>query len=113
MELITIKRKKNTDKSCIGEVYFENSFFSNSMEDTVRLNGVKIQGQTAIPAGKYRIALDYSERFKKILPHILDVPNFTGIRVHAGNYAGYVLRTTYQPIKKSDILNEVEYIEVT
>ena len=28
-----------------------------------------------------------SNRFKKILPEVLAVPNFTGIRIHAGNTA--------------------------
>ena len=38
-----------------------------------------------IPAGKYKIALTFSNRFKKTLPLLLDVPGFEGIRIHSGN----------------------------
>lgn len=54
--------------------------------DAVR-EGPKIPGKTAIPAGKYRLNLDMSVRFKRMMPHIMNVPNFEGIRIHAGNVA--------------------------
>lgn len=63
----------------------------HTLEDTVREKpGVpvevwKVQDETAIPQGTYPLILDMSARFKCILPHILSVPGFTGIRVHAGN----------------------------
>lgn len=46
---------------------------------------LKILGRTAIPYGRYRITIDQSERFKRLMPHILDVPDFTSIRIHRGN----------------------------
>jgi Steigviridae/Suoliviridae L,D-carboxypeptidase/transpeptidase len=55
------------------------------LEDTVRAPGVKIQNETAIPAGRYRMVVDWSNRFKKYAFHILDVPNYAGIRMHSGN----------------------------
>lgn len=55
------------------------------LEDTVRAPGVKVQNETAISAGRYRVIVDWSNRFKKYAFHILDVPNFTGIRIHSGN----------------------------
>ena len=82
---IKIKRKLNTDKSCIGELYIDGEFFCNTLEDRVREDGVKVQGQTAIPAGRYKVIIDWSNHFQKMLPHILNVPNFDGIRIHAGN----------------------------
>lgn len=64
------------------------------LEDTVRNNMtvainkfIKIFGKTAIPYGEYRIVRTYSNRFKKILPELLDVPHFSGIRIHPGNTA--------------------------
>lgn len=45
----------------------------------------KVAGQTAIPAGIYRLAITFSERFQRDTIQVLDVPGFTGIRVHPGN----------------------------
>ena len=59
-----------------------------SLEDPVKPEGVKIPGKTAIPAGRYRIIINYSPRFRKHLPQLLDVPNFDGVRMHAGNTEG-------------------------
>lgn len=59
-----------------------------SLEDKDRFletGGTKVQNQTCIPRGKYRIIVTYSNRFKRKLPLLLDVPMFTGIRMHTGN----------------------------
>jgi Family of unknown function (DUF5675) len=55
------------------------------LEDTVRAPGVKIPGKTAISAGRFRLIVDWSERFQKYAFHILNVPNFSGVRMHSGN----------------------------
>jgi hypothetical protein len=55
------------------------------LEDVER--EVKIYGQTAIPLGRYKIVSDYSNRFRRQLPHLLDVPGFEGVRIHPGNKA--------------------------
>lgn len=65
------------------------------VEDTVRSNGEKIYGKTAIPSGRYKVVLDVvSPKFSQYqfymdvcegkLPRLLDVPNFTGILIHCG-----------------------------
>lgn len=40
---------------------------------------------TAIPKGVYRLVNTYSRRFQKILPELISVPGFTGVRIHGGN----------------------------
>jgi len=58
-------------------------FICYTLEDKER--DVKIKGQTAIPTGKYTVIVTMSPRFKKELPLILNVPNFSGVRFHSGN----------------------------
>jgi len=85
MELKII-RKEFTESSTIGDFLINDEFFCYSLEDMVRENGVKIPSQTAIPEGRYKVIIDQSNRFKRAMPHILNVPNFEGIRIHNGNY---------------------------
>lgn len=46
----------------------------------------KVFGETAIPYGRYHIKVTYSSKFKRLLPLILDVWGFVGIRIHRGRY---------------------------
>jgi len=57
----------------------------NTCEDAIRDH--KIAGITAIPEGTYKIIVNFSQRFQKHLPLLLDVPNFSGVRIHSGNTA--------------------------
>ena len=45
----------------------------------------KVYGKTCIPYGTYTVRLSYSNRFRRILPEVLNVPHFLGIRLHSGN----------------------------
>lgn len=69
----------------IGALYLDDVFEAFVLEDVVRAPGVKVPGQTAIPAGRYRLTITPSQRFKEDLPLLVDVPGFEGIRIHAGN----------------------------
>jgi len=81
---IKIKRYEFKDTYTVGRMYINDVYFCYTLEDKVR-EGVKVDGQTAIPNGTYSVIIDVSTRFGKQLPHILDVPNFTGVRIHSGN----------------------------
>ena len=48
------------------------------------IKAVKVYGETCIPYGTYKVELSYSPKFKKIMPAILDVKGFTGVRMHNG-----------------------------
>lgn len=84
MEL-TLNRIFLGSSATIGELLINDKHLCDTLEDRVRPEGEKVYGKTAIPEGKYEIELTHSPRFKKILPEILNVPNFSGIRIHTGN----------------------------
>ena len=71
----------------LGALDVDGEFHSFSIEDPDRLayGFPKIRGRTAIPAGRYRVEMTASARFGRVMPLLVDVPGFTGIRVHAGN----------------------------
>jgi len=69
-----------------GVLLLNDNFFCYTLEDRTRKPGdAKIPGETAIPAGKYKVIVNKSARFGKYMPLLLDVPNFEGIRIHGGN----------------------------
>lgn len=92
---ILIERKYKKPLYSIGLMYIDGKFFCNTLEDTDRnikqehpetyITAKKVYGKTAIPLGTYDVVMDYSAKFKKKLPHILNVKGFSGVRIHAGN----------------------------
>lgn len=110
MELKLI-RKYFTGKSTVSELYINNKLFCHVLEDVdraldskmgkARIGWLKQYANTAIPYGKYEIVNTYSNRFKKYLPLLVNVPGYDGIRIHPGNYhtdtEGCLLPGTYNP----------------
>ena len=80
---ITIKRLYKTNTSTMGELFIDGIFECFTLEDVER--PVKIKNETAIPKGTYKVIINQSNRFKRLLPLLLNVPNFEGIRIHSGN----------------------------
>lgn len=80
-----LKRTFLGSKYTIGRLTIDDVYFCDTLEDVER--EVKIPKETCIPRGTYKVAMDFSMRFQELMPHILDVPNFEGIRIHAGNTA--------------------------
>ena len=83
--LITVQRKHFSEVATIGDMLIDGKFLCNTLEDKVRDNGQKIAGKTAIPYGRYEVVTSMSNRFGKLLPLLLEVPNFSGVRIHSGN----------------------------
>lgn len=90
MEL-RLDRKWKKEKYTIGRLYVNGEFWCNTLEDPVReiaKDGTgKIKGVTAIPKGRYRVLVTMSPKFHRMLPYVMNVPHFEGIRIHSGNTA--------------------------
>ena len=87
MELKLV-RKLGTNGFTEGRLYVDGEFECFTVEDTDRFledGGSKIQNKTAIPKGKYNCTISMSNRFKKFLIEVQNVPSFTGVRIHSGN----------------------------
>jgi hypothetical protein len=94
---LTLKRFHLAPTYTIGKLFIDGKPFCDVIEDVVRdknkdgdlqdAGEAKVYGQTAIPYGTYKVQLTMSNRFKKVLPLLVNVPEFEGIRIHAGNTA--------------------------
>jgi len=81
--VITIRRLYKTEVSTIGELLVDGVWECFTLEDAERK--IKIKSETAIPKGDYKVIINESYRFKRLLPLLIDVPNFEGVRIHSGN----------------------------
>ncbi len=71
-----------------GKLFIDGRYFGETLEDTDReleKGGVKVYGESAIPRGRYPVVVSVSRRFGREMPEVLDVPEFSGIRIHGGN----------------------------
>ncbi len=94
---IRLHRKWRRQGYSIGILYVNGTRICETLEDTDRglkaelseatIRQLKVKGETAIPVGTYQIVYSYSPRFKKMLPLLMGVPGFEGIRIHSGNTA--------------------------
>lgn len=76
------------DSPNYGQMYVDGALIGQTLEDTDRHledGGEKLYGTTAIPRGRYRVTLSFSNRFQKVMPEVHDVPQFSGVRIHGGN----------------------------
>lgn len=96
MELILNRIAKKATYT-IGKLYVNGTYLCDTLEDKDRgltkemsikeITSKKVYGETAIPTGKYQVIMSYSNKFKKVLPLLLNVPGYAGIRFHSGNTA--------------------------
>ena len=90
--LITLVRDASENHWTLGRLSVDGRFHCYTCEDVVRPPGEpKVPGQTAIPAGRYRVIVTVSPRFSRLakrevrLPRLVGVPGFEGILIHPGN----------------------------
>lgn len=94
---LTLKRIANRPTYCIGKLYINGKYFCDTLEDVDRgldsimseeeIKHIKVKGETAIPTGIYKIILNYSPKFKKVMPLLTNVKGYSGVRIHSGNSA--------------------------
>lgn len=105
---LKIVRKYKKDTYTIGVLYVNGSYFCETLEDkdrglkqTDNINAIKskkVYGETAIPAGTYKILMDVvSTKYSAVafykqlcggkMPRLQNVPGFEGILIHPGNTA--------------------------
>ena len=122
---LELRRIALRDTYTIGRLYVDGAYFCDTLEDTVRDLAVepKIPGRTAIPEGTYRVVVNISPKFRRLLPRLLEVPGFDGVLIHRGNtdadtagcplvgenrVVGKVLNSTYWEKRLTDLLLEAQ-----
>lgn len=102
---ILVKRTDKTNKYTIGDLYIDNEYICNTLEDVDRglkqtdsiehIQDVKVFGETAIPTGTYDIDMNtvspkfkdriWAQPYKGKLPWLKDVPGYERVLIHVGN----------------------------
>lgn len=98
MTYLRLIREPSESGATLGSLYLNDVWQAWTLEDEIRepilspaadfeawVASWKVPGQTAIPQGEYQVGLTLSHRFGVVLPEVLRVPGFKGIRIHAGN----------------------------
>ena len=134
---LVLKRTARRPAYTIGKLYVDGEYFCDTLEDTDRglrqdmplpeIQRIKVMNETAIPAGTYKVTVNVSPRFGRLLPRLLDVPGFDGILIHRGNtdrdtsgcilvgenkVVGRVVNSTPYELKLVEMLKDVADMEI-
>ena len=92
---LEVKRIAKKSTYTIGKLYINGVYFCDTIEDKdigltqktplSSIKKTKIPNQTAIPTGLYKVIVNKSPKFGRMLPRLLNVPGFDGILIHRGN----------------------------
>ena len=130
---ILVKRIAKRPTYTIGKMYLDGKYFCDTLEDTDRnisqstpldtIKKAKLPNNTAIPTGTYKVIVNVSPKFKRLLPRLLNVPGFDGVLIHRGNtdkdtsgciligenkVVGKVINSTGYETKLVSILNKAQ-----
>ncbi|WP_071145903.1 DUF5675 family protein [Bacteroides ihuae] len=133
---LLLKRIARKSGYTIGKLFVDGEYFCDTLEDTDRLDEgmsldeikkLKQPGQTAIPEGSYKVIVNVSPKFKRLLPRLQNVPGFEGVLIHRGNTAkdtagcilvgenkrvGMVLNSTYYEERLVELLKHDDNISI-
>lgn len=98
MTYLRVIREPSDGGATLGSLYLNDVWQCWTLEDVIRepvlspashmdawVRSWKVPHDTAIPQGRYQVGLTLSQRFGVVLPELMNVPGFSGIRIHAGN----------------------------
>ena len=133
---LLLKRIARKPSYTIGKLFVDGAYFCDTLEDTDRLDkgmsldeikAKKIPSQTAILEGTYKVIVNTSPKFKRLLPRLVNVPGYEGVLIHRGNTAadtagcilvgenkqvGKVLNSTYYEERLVDMLKHADNISI-
>lgn len=94
MEML-VKRIAKRSTYTIGKLYIDGKYVCDTLEDVDRglkqsmsldeIKNIKVYEKTAIPTGTYKVLWTYSQKYKRSMPLLQNVPGYEGIRIHSGN----------------------------
>lgn len=94
---ILLQRTNKTNDYTEGKLFVDDVYVCDTIEDCDRglnqsmseeeIASKKVYGKTCIPTGRYKVVIDWSNKYGKMLIHILNVKGFDGIRIHSLNSA--------------------------
>lgn len=94
---LRLERDMYNNVCTIGKLYLNGKYHCDTLEDVVRDNNrdgdlddageLKLYGETAIPSGRYKVIINMSPRFKKMLPRLQGIKGYEGVLIHSGNKA--------------------------
>jgi hypothetical protein len=93
---IVVYRYSSQSRTTLSAIHIDGKFEAYGLEDRHR-EGPKVMGETRIPKGEYEVILrtegGHHEKYSKRFPdfhvgmlHVTNVPNFTWILIHIGNW---------------------------
>jgi len=82
---IQVIRKVFDEVSTIGDFMVDGEYFCKTLERPWQ-NGANAHGLSCILPGTYQVIVDFSPHFNGLMPHILNVPGRSEIRIHPANW---------------------------
>jgi hypothetical protein len=74
---LLLQRKASKFPYAMGKLFVNGELFCDTLENTKKI----------IPTGTYKIVLVWSNKFRRVLPELVNVPKRAAIRIHRGNSA--------------------------
>jgi hypothetical protein len=81
MNFRIIRDSRETERATMGQLFMEDL---NLLTLELPWKDNK-QGESCIPEGTYKVVLAWSNRFRRLMPRLLNVPGREGILIHSGN----------------------------